>query len=237
MTPNLEMAHFHAQTGAALLGKGKLEKAKFELELALELNPSDHQSWCNLGLVALRLGHVASAVVHFDRAVNLQPNHAGYLADRAVARLRANDQAGAITDLTLSIKLNPENPYYWSLRAFARNAAGDGHGAIDDYREAIRLDPDDAIAYNNMGLVEEGLGYAGQAKKSFARADELAGIKPRPTENFIPMADERPALNPSTVQAQPKVHWTAFVRLMWQALTDKNERALFLKFLKNKGKI
>lgn len=235
MTSNTEMAHFHAQTGALLLKQGNLDKAKFELELALELNPANHDAWCNLGLVALRLGHVASALLHFDRAVNLFPNHAGYLAERAVARLRSNNAQGAIADLTLSLSLEPQNPYFWSLRAFARNAAGDGQGAINDYREAIRLDPDDAIAYNNMGMVEEGLGYANQAKSSFAKADQLAGVKPRTPENFIPIADERPA--PAHQSSPQKVHWTVFVGVMWKALTDRHERASFIQFIKNKGKI
>jgi tetratricopeptide (TPR) repeat protein len=36
---------------------------------------------------------------------------------------------------------------------------GDIKGAIEDYEKTISLDPDDAIAYNNLGLLQEQLGY------------------------------------------------------------------------------
>ena len=40
-------------------------------------------------------------------------------------------------------------------------------------KKAIKLDPEDAVAYNNLGLLEEKLGYEEQAKRRFEIADAL----------------------------------------------------------------
>ena len=47
--------------------------------------------------------------------------------------------------------------------------------AIQDYEKAIKLDPDDAVAQNNLGLLQEQLGYKTEAKKRFEIADDLMG--------------------------------------------------------------
>ncbi|MFT5185160.1 MAG: tetratricopeptide (TPR) repeat protein, partial [Flavobacteriales bacterium] len=54
-----------------------------------------------------------------------------------------------------------------------RSALKDYPGAIADYEKAIELDPEDAISYNNLGLIQEQLGYMSEAKEKFEIADEL----------------------------------------------------------------
>ena len=49
-------------------------------------------------------------------------------------------------------------------------------GAIVDYQKAINLDPEDSIAHNNLGLLQEKLGYKEKAKKNYERADQLADV-------------------------------------------------------------
>lgn len=42
---------------------------------------------------------------------------------------------------------------------------GDTEAAILDYEKAIKLDPEDAVSYNNIGLLQEKLGYKQKAQK------------------------------------------------------------------------
>ena len=50
------------------------------------------------------------------------------------------------------------------------------HGAIEDYKKALELDPEDAVTWNNLGLLEEQLGYQEQARERYRVSDELLGI-------------------------------------------------------------
>ncbi len=45
--------------------------------------------------------------------------------------------------------------------------------AMQDYRKAVELDPEDAVAHNNLGLLEEKVGYQLKADKRFEKADKL----------------------------------------------------------------
>lgn len=57
-----------------------------------------------------------------------------------------------------------------------KQAAQDLDGALADYKKALELDPDDAITWNNLGLLEERMGYQQQAQERFKVSDELLGI-------------------------------------------------------------
>lgn len=93
------------------------------------------------------------------------------------------DKENALADINRSLEIEPHYSYRYSSRAFIKEAFGDTAGAIEDYKMCIALDPDDAIAYNNLGLLEERQGYTQLAKKHFGIADKLAGVKPKERVN------------------------------------------------------
>ena len=43
---------------------------------AVELDPNDHESYCNLGVTFQLLGKLKEAEVNFTKAINLKPDHA-----------------------------------------------------------------------------------------------------------------------------------------------------------------
>jgi len=71
-------------------------------------------------------------------------------------------------------ELEPQNPYRYSSRAYIKDACGDLEGAIADYKKCIELDPQDAVAHNNLGMLEEKFGRKQKAEKHFAKADEIS---------------------------------------------------------------
>ena len=75
-----------------------------------------------------------------------------------------------------ALGLEPNNPYRYSSRAYIKDWIGDIKGAIADYEVAVKLDPEDSIAYNNLGLLQEKLGYVDKAKSNYKRADQIAGV-------------------------------------------------------------
>ncbi len=71
-------------------------------------------------------------------------------------------------------EIEPQNAYRYASRAYIRDAMGDLEGAIADYQIAIKIDPEDAVAHNNLGMLEEKRGHHQQAKVLYDFADKLA---------------------------------------------------------------
>ncbi len=101
----------------------------------------------------------------FTLAINVDPNQALIYSERGVTYMHLKRFDKAIQDMDTAVSLEPNNPYRYASRAFVKGAAGDVDGGIKDYEKAIELDPEDAISYNNLGLLQEKLGYDKQSKK------------------------------------------------------------------------
>jgi Flp pilus assembly protein TadD len=87
-----------------------LEKAKFYLQRALELDPKIAEAWQNLGLVTMEQGEVAEAERYFRRATEVDPRHVGAYNQLCALMLdqRRYDEARAYFDIARS--LVPDHP-------------------------------------------------------------------------------------------------------------------------------
>ena len=121
-------------------------------------------------------------------------------------------------------------------RAVCHFHCGDTHGAIADYKKALELDPEDAVTWNNLGLLEEQLGYQEQARERYRVSDELLGILNEhgiDPESSAPAFEERPA-SPTPISgeeaqaadedAAPKTFWGEIQRTVW---TKEGRRELW----------
>ena len=127
---------------------------------------------------------------------NLDPDA---MHDRAVCHFHCGEKETAMTWLNQAAETQPDYSYRYSSRGWMKQASGDTHGAIEDYKKALELDPDDAVTWNNLGLLEEQLGYQEQAKERYRVSDELLGILNEhgiDPESNIPELNERPASPP-----------------------------------------
>jgi Flp pilus assembly protein TadD len=135
----------------------------------------------------------AGAIIDFNLAITAEPANTDFLYNRAVAYLNLEKTELAIFDFSRLIEIDNTNAFYFSCRGFAKARTSDKKGAIKDYEKALELDPDNPITYNNMGLVQEELGWMNQAKDSFSQSDDLrskeegkfGNIKEAPVSNFI----------------------------------------------------
>ena len=134
-----------------------------------------NQRLYNKALKYVKKKDYSRAIKYFNLLIELHPSDADAISERGVSRFHMNDLQGAMSDMNKSLELEPKNPYRYASRAYIRSRKGDTKGAISDYKRAIELDPEDAISYNNLGLLEEKLGYMQQSKKRFQLADKLAG--------------------------------------------------------------
>ncbi len=130
------------------------------------------------GIAKVKENDFLAAIEHFTIAIQEDANNVECYAERAVAYLNTNQYDLSMFDMHRCIEMEPNNSYRYSCRAFLKAKIGDTEGAIADYEMAIKLDPEDAIAYNNLGLVQETKGYRVQAQKSFEKSNELIGYNP-----------------------------------------------------------
>jgi tetratricopeptide (TPR) repeat protein len=133
----------------------------------------------------------------------------------------------ALDLLDRAVILQPDYGYRYASRAWMRAAAKQYEGAMADYRRAIELDPEDAVAQNNLGLLEEQAGYRQQAQERFRVADELQGI-------FLQngLEPERPEAAPPQAQPEPEPEKTLRQWMRW-AVTTTEGRSAFIQFIKN----
>ena len=103
--------------------------------------------------------------------------------------------------------------------------------AISDYKKAIELDPEDAVAENNLGMLEEQLGYQSKAKNRFDRADELM------KEMIDGRSDQ--GLEGEQLEArniQKEINSEKFTKSIWteiKQIGSKEGRKSFSKFIKS----
>ncbi len=119
-------------------------------------------------------GHFEKALYWYTMAITLDENDADLFSERGVTHYHLGNLKAALSDMDRARDLEPNNPYRYSSRAYIRDAMGDLEGAVKDYQQTIFLDSEDAIAHNNLGLLEEKLGRHSAAKALFNLADQLA---------------------------------------------------------------
>lgn len=131
------------------------------------------------GMAKVKENDFLAAIEHFTLAIQEDGDNVECYAERAVAYLNTNQFDLSMFDMHRCIEMEPNNSYRYSCRAFLKAKIGDTEGAIADYEMAVKLDPEDAIAYNNLGLVQETKGFRVQAQKSFEKSNELIGYNPK----------------------------------------------------------
>ena len=187
------------------------------------------------------------ALIAFNKALEKSPDHPDILSHRGVAYLHLNQKKNCLDDLLHALKLEPENSYRYASLAYARDFFGDLDGAIADYEKAVKIDPKDAIAHNNLGLLQEKKGYQQKARNNFERADKLAEIENKfmktldeqeqnvsQSEDMKPKPSSGEKLQPKKLQPDKKEKSMDVVKSVF---TKKSAFIEFLAFIKNGFKL
>jgi len=157
--------------------------------------------------------------------------------DRAVSHFHCGENDAALDWLNQAADVQPDYSYRYASRGWMKQACGDLRGAIEDYKRTVELDPEDAVTWNNLGLLEEQLGYQEQAKERYRVSDELLGIlKERgiDPETDAPAFREKPQQpslpnNPSPEVESTKSFWGEIRR----AVGTTNGRSELWDFIRN----
>lgn len=173
----------------------------------------------------------------YEKAVALHADDPNAWHDLAVCFLHLNQPLIALEKMDMSVKLQPDYSYRYASRAYIRSALKDLPGAIADYEKAIELDPEDAISYNNLGLIQEQLGYMSEAKEKFEIADELRQILDNENIDIEPEAIQEKKEVPHLPEAEPTGQEPETNSSVWKEIssvfTKSESMRDYLHFLKN----
>jgi tetratricopeptide (TPR) repeat protein len=184
-------------------------------------------------------GHWDQAVLEFNQALDenaIWDQDPDFKHDRAIALFHTGNKEDALNELTAALSLQPDYGYRYAARGWMKQALKDIHGAIADYQSAVALDPEDAISLNNLGLLEEQLGYHKEAKERFAAADQLSEMLD--DESIVPSSSisEDALISPKPL-ANSNFKSPSLLKEIKRLMGQADGRKEFIAFIRNGFKL
>ena len=170
------------------------------------------------GICYRRTGNYKASIDDFTTMLIRLSDEPTLLSERGVSFYHNNEITASLKDMDKAVELEPENPYRYSSRAYIK-AKVDVNAAIEDYKKAVELDPEDAIALNNLGLLEENAGKMKSAQKRFEKSNEIIGYDPN-----------KRSLKKEIITPQKQ---DTLGKVMMDVFTNKTVRNEYFKFLKS----
>ncbi len=229
------------EEGMTLYNAEKYEEAIDLFTQALAKEMTHVGSLYQRGLSHTKLRNFDQAFRDFNQAIAFAPHIAAIYSERGVVYYHQKDYKKAMQDMDKAVALEPQEAYRYASRAYLRAAVGDKLGALNDYRKALELDPNDAIVQNNLGLLEESMGYSKDAHKRYEEADRLMGIsKEEQQKRFDKIVEDHKIAEASRKMQQDapppvvKPQTKDYFQVMKSVFTSKERFGEFKDFVKGK---
>jgi predicted CXXCH cytochrome family protein len=153
VTLDPDLAEAHNLLGAALAGKGELDRAEKELLSALRVNPDLPDALGNLGHLLATRGDLAQAAFYLARSVQLKPDDAEARTNYAVTLAGLNRFEEAQRQIEAAVKTDPRSPDAHNFRGSLLSRNGSPDEALSEFLEAIKLRPDFGLAHLNAARI------------------------------------------------------------------------------------
>lgn len=186
------------------------------------------------GLIKVKENDHFVAIELFSLVLAEDPKDANALSQRAVCYLNIGNYSKSMDDINAAIAVDPEYGYYYQCRAYIKASMKDYESSIKDYEKAVELDPQDSIAYNNLALAQEQMGWAKQAQSNFDKSDKIAGVKSAKERSEERISKSEDKAN-QTVATPDKS--TTKGDIAKSVFTKKSSFKEFISFIKNGFKL
>jgi tetratricopeptide (TPR) repeat protein len=163
--------------GNVLLRKGSVDKAIFQYQQALQINPDYARAHNNLGIALLQKGSVDGAISQYQQALQIQSDYTQAHENLGNALLQKGRVDEAIAHYQQALQIYPD--YAEAHRnlgnAFLRKGRVDE--AIAHFQRALQLEPADSRTKNNLAqvLAAASLRKGGKAVELARQANTLTG--------------------------------------------------------------
>ena len=139
--------------GAAYKGLGKLDKAESSFRKACELNPSNSDTFNNLGFVLSEQGKIDEATVCYKKVLKLSPNDCESYVTLGNLLLLKNNFGESMEAYNRALTIKPDFAEAYNNLGNALKAQGVLDKAKEAYAQAIKLQPNFADALYNLSLL------------------------------------------------------------------------------------
>ncbi len=167
------MANF--RIGNVYMAQGKFGNAQFAFEQAVALNPSDAESYNNLGEALGELKQYPRALEAFNKAISLDQKLLKAKYNQAVSYDRMGNFKYSEFVFRSLIKSNPNYSLAYDGLAVTLSKAGRAKEAIPFHEKAIALDPREPSYYFNCAISYL---MMGNTAKAMEQQDKLKAIDP-----------------------------------------------------------
>ncbi len=171
--PNLAAAY--KNLGNALQAGGKIEEAIRAYSKAVEIDPQFAEAYANLGSMLGMQGQMEKAIAYFQKALEIKPNIAAVHWNLGNALNKVKRVSEAIACWRRAAEYNPQQFSAEAIndRGSMCAQAGKFAEAMDNYQRAIQIKPEFALAYLNLGTVQQKQGKIDDAIAQFNKVLEL----------------------------------------------------------------
>jgi tetratricopeptide (TPR) repeat protein/tRNA A-37 threonylcarbamoyl transferase component Bud32 len=163
----------HILLAVALRGRGDLDGAMRNLQVAIRLDSKLAVAHANLGVVLRDRKDLKGAIRSLREAIRLDPTLAEAHSLLGIALLDTEDREGALRSCREAVRLDAEDALGHANLGLVQFTTGDVDGAIRSYRAALRLDPLLAGIHTNLGAALSAKGEHDEALGSFREAVRL----------------------------------------------------------------
>ena len=136
--------------GEAYLRKGDYNRAIFDYDQALRINPNFYKVYTfydNRGAAYLMKGDYERAIADFHQALRIKPNDANAYYNRGTAYFNKEDFEEAIADFNKALEINPGYAETYFYKALACEKMGHLPEALESYKGFIEKAPSQNVTY------------------------------------------------------------------------------------------
>jgi tetratricopeptide (TPR) repeat protein len=166
-------ASAHLRIGNAYMAQGKFGNAEVAFERAVNLNPSDAESYNNLGEALGELKQYPRALEAFNKAISLDAKLLKAKYNQAVSYDRMGNFHYSEFVFRNLIKSNPAYSLSYDGLAVTLSKAGRAKEAIAFHEKAIALDPREPSYYFNYAISYLMMGNTAKALEQQEKLKEL----------------------------------------------------------------
>ena len=152
------MAIYHGLLASCLLGKKRIHAAEYELNLALQLEPTNVDILLTQARMLLLKNSQNKAIECCNEILSIDPESTGALLLKATVLFIKDKQAERLECLQQALTLNPESALVITALGDFYHDTGDNKKAFDIAQDALAADPENIDANVLMGNVQLALG-------------------------------------------------------------------------------
>lgn len=116
--------------GRLYMDLGELDKALYDYQSALKINPKYEESYLGIREIYLKYGNVHDIIEVMNSLISINPSNSNYYFDRGMAYIQLNDFNKVIQDMNKVLELSPNDSealYYRGLGKFYNGQEDSAH--------------------------------------------------------------------------------------------------------------